>query len=126
MSEQARRQKVALPHLVVWFLFGQGGLVAALFLPVHVLVQGILAPLGLVHAVDQRYDTFAPLLANWLVKLYLFVLISLPLWHWAHRFRYFLVDLKLSVARTPGVAIFMYGLAALGMGVTAYILVRVP
>ena len=51
MSEQARRQKVALPHLVVWFLFGQGGLVAALFLPVHVLVQGILAPLGLVHAV---------------------------------------------------------------------------
>ncbi len=126
MSAEAGRPRVALPHLAVWFLFGQGGLVAAIFVPVHVVVQGILAPLGLVPAVDQHYDTFAPVLANWLVKLYLFVLISLPLWHWAHRFRYLLVDLGLGLARTPGVAIFMYGLAALGMAVVAYILVTVP
>ena len=42
------RQRPALMHLYWWFLFSQGGVIAALLIPVHVLIQGILGPLGVV------------------------------------------------------------------------------
>ncbi|HEV2141250.1 MAG TPA: hypothetical protein VGT01_08660, partial [Candidatus Dormibacteraeota bacterium] len=52
----------ALSHLFFWFLFSQGGVLAALLLPVHVLVQGILGPLGLVPVADRHYDTWVNVL----------------------------------------------------------------
>jgi len=57
MSSEARR-RVAYPHLIYWFLFAQGGVVAAVLVPVHVLIQGILGPLGTVPVVDRHYDTW--------------------------------------------------------------------
>ena len=107
-----------------WFAFANGGLVAAIFLPVHILVQGILGPLG-VPVVDQHYNTFAAALANPLVKLYLFVIISLPLFHWAHRTRFLLIDLGLMMGQRP-LKYLLYALAVLGTLVTAYILITVP
>ena len=40
--------RLALAHLFWWFMFAQGGVIAAILLPVHILFQGILGPLGLV------------------------------------------------------------------------------
>ena len=108
-----------------WFAFANGGLVAALFLPVHTLVQGILGPLGVVPVVDQHYDSFAAAVANPIVKLYLFVVISLPLFHWAHRMRFFLIDLGLSAGQRL-LKYLLYGLAIVGTLLAAYILVTVP
>jgi fumarate reductase subunit D len=106
-------------------MFANGGLVAALFVPVHILVQGVLAPLGVVPAVDRHYDSFAAALGNPIVKLYLFVIISVPLFHVAHRLRFFLIDLGLTVAQRP-VKYLLYALAVLGTLVTAYIVITVP
>jgi len=108
-----------------WFAFANGGLVAAIFLPVHILVQGVLGPLGIVPVVDRHYDSFAAALANPLVKLYLFVIISLPLFHWAHRTRFLIIDLGLMAGQRP-LKYLLYGLAVLGTLLTAYILVTVP
>jgi len=91
-----------------WALFGAGGMVAALFLPATVLVTGIGVPVGSV-----TEDHLRSLLSNPLVRLYLFVLISLSLFHWAHRFRFTLVDLGLQAAR-GAVAWLCYGSAVLG------------
>jgi fumarate reductase subunit D len=107
-----------------WFAFANGGLVAAIFLPVHILVQGILGPLG-VPVVDQHYDSFAAVLANPIVKLYLFVIISLPLFHWAHRMRFLLIDLGLTMGQRA-LKYVLYGLAIVGTLLTAYILITVP
>ena len=74
-------------------MFAQGGVIAALLVPAHVLVQGILGPLGIVPVADRHYDTWISILGNPIVKLYLLVLISLPFFHFAHRLRYLLVDL---------------------------------
>jgi len=70
------RQRPALMHLYWWFLFSQGGVIAALLIPVHVLIQGILGPLGVVRVVDRHYDTWVQVLGNPIVKLYLLVLIA--------------------------------------------------
>jgi len=102
-------QKPALAHLFWWFMFSQGGLFAAVLLPVHIVVQGILGPLDIVPVVDRHYDTWISILGNPIVKLYLLVLISLPFFHFAHRLRYLLVDLGVHAAKRRPVQVVFYG-----------------
>jgi len=123
MSDQvAARKRPALDHLVFWFLFSQGGVISALFLPVHVVVQGILGPLDIVPVVDQHYDTWVRVLGNPLVKLYILVLVMFSFFHFAHRLRYLLVDFGVHAARSvPAQAVF-YGGAVVVTLVTIWIL----
>jgi fumarate reductase subunit D len=106
-----------------WALFGAGGFVAALLLPIHILIYGIMIPMGAVPQEAYSAIRLDNLLSNWLVKLYLLVLISLPLFHWAHRFRYFLFDLGFKSARA-GLATLCYGAAVVGTVITAIVLLR--
>ena len=123
MSEETKvRKRPALDHLFFWFMFANGGVVTALFVPVHVLVQGILGPLRIVPVADQHYDTWIQVLGNPLVKLYLLVLILFAFFHFAHRTRYLLMDLGVHAAKTlPAQAIF-YGGAVVVTLVAAWIL----
>ena len=122
MSAAETRHKTALSHLFFWFMFANGGGLAALVLPVHVLVQGVLGPLGIVPVVDQHYDTWIRILGNPIVKLYILALVALSFFHFAHRLRYLLVDFGVKAAKSlPAQAIF-YGGAALVTVVTIWIL----
>jgi fumarate reductase subunit D len=110
MNEKTEREpKVALGHLFWWFMFANGGGLAALVLPVHIFVQGILGPLGIVPVVDRHYDTWISILGNPIVKLYLLVLIALPFFHFAHRLRYLLVDLGVPAAKGVPAQVLFYG-----------------
>lgn len=106
-----------------WLLFAAGGTVAAFLLPIQILLTGIAAPAGWVPDVF-RYERVLTLFRHPLVRLYLLVVISLPLFHWAHRFRYGLIEgFRLHRAgRVLGAA--CYGTAALLTVVAAITLVR--
>jgi fumarate reductase subunit D len=91
-------------------------------IPVHILVQGILGPLGIVHVVDRHYDTWISILGNPIVKLYLLVLISLPFIHFAHRLRYLLVDLGVPAAKSAAAQAIFYGGAVLVTLLAIYVL----
>lgn len=106
-----------------WGLFGAGGFVAALVLPVMILIFGWYLPLGGLPSQAITPYRLANLLANPLVKLFLLVVISLPLFHWAHRFRYFLFDLGLHGGRM-GIAVLCYGAAVVGTVIAALVLIR--
>ncbi len=71
-----------------WSLFSAGGVVAAFFMPITIVLTAIALPANATTAEDLRQLAGHPL-----TRLYLFVLISLPMFHWAHRFRYVVVDL---------------------------------
>ena len=122
MREAVKPQRLALMHLFWWFMFAQGGVIAALLIPVHVLVQGILGPLGIVPVVDRHYDTWVSVLGNPLVKLYLLVLIAFPFFHFAHRLRYLLVDFGVPAAKSVPAQVVFYGGAVVVTLVTIYIL----
>ncbi len=103
----------------LWALFGAGGMVAALFIPITLLITSVLLMCNVVSA-----EKLLSLCRNPLVRLYLFVLISLPLFHWAHRFRFTLVDLGLKAAKGP-IAILCYGSALAGTVIAAFLLLRI-
>jgi len=110
---------------LLWAAFANFAVLTALIVPVHIAVQGVLAPLGLVPSFDRRYETFAPAVANWLVKIYLLVLVVGSLYVFAHRIRYVLMELAV-----PGnklvFGVITGGLAALGTAFAAYVLLNVP
>lgn len=97
---------------------------AALLLPVHVLIFGWFLPLGGVPTDAYSAHRLHNLLGSPVVKLYLLVLISLPLFHWAHRFRYFLFDLGIRGGRRA-IAVLCYGAAILGTITAAITLIGV-
>ena len=93
-----------------WALFSAGGMVTAFLLPVHLLLFGILFPLGVI---SLSYDELKGIVTHPLGMIYLFVLISLSLFHAAHRLRFVLADLGLKPVAKP-LAIVCYGGAILG------------
>ena len=108
----------------LWALFSVGGTIAAVLFPIHVLLTGLAVPLGWIPA--PSYESLLNLIRHPVTRIYLFVLISLPLFHGAHRFRYTLYDgLKLKHL-TLLIVIMCYGSALLGTVAAAVLLWRIP
>lgn len=104
----------------LWALFSVGGVVAAFLIPIHLLLFALAFPLGWLSA--PSYQHMLALLHNPLVKIYLLVLCSLPLFHWAHRFRYTLYDGLKVKHLNELIFTFCYGGAAAGTVYAAYLL----
>lgn len=106
---------------VVWSLFAAGGTLAAFLAPVLVLLF-LLAALG--HAPDllghAQLHAFA---AHWAGKLFLLAVITLFLWHAAHRLRVTLHDFGLR--QDPVVAVVVYLAAAAGTAWSLLSLLRI-
>lgn len=90
-----------------WLLFSAGGTVTALLMPVAVILTGVAVPAGWVTG-----DELLAVVRHPLGRVVIFGLVSLGLFHWAHRFRYALVDL--GVGWLGRRAWLFYGLAAAG------------
>ncbi len=106
-----------------WALFGAGGVITAFFIPVLLFLNGLAIPLGWIEA--PRYEDLLPLAQHPLTRLFLFVLISLSLFHWAHRFRYTLYDGLQLKHLNQLIAVLCYGSAIVVTLVAAYTLWRV-
>lgn len=104
-----------------WSLFGGGGTVSALFLPVLLVITGIAIPLGWI---NPSFDQLKALLDPWYSRLLILVIVSLSMFHWAHRFRFTLHEgLQLHPYDKP-IAVLCYGFA-LGVSVFSIIVLFV-
>lgn len=101
-----------------WAFFGAGGMAAAFLMPIVIILTSIAVAAGWL--TEER---LWELLGNPLVRIYLFVVISLPLFHWAHRFRYILEDLGGKPLRSV-IAAACYGLATVGTMLAAVLALR--
>ena len=77
---------------ILWLPFAGGGLVAALIIPVLIMITGVLMPFGMLQLPYEKMAAFAH---NPLGKLILFGTVALPTWHAAHRLRMTAHDLGL-------------------------------
>jgi fumarate reductase subunit D len=114
----------ARPEALAWALFSAGGFVAAILIPVHVAILGIAFAAGWLPQNALSYQRIHHLAENPLVKLYLWGLISLPLYHWAHRFR-FAIHHQFGIHLRKLVAAGCYGTAIAGTIVSAIVILRV-
>ena len=104
----------------VWLLFSAGGVVAALALPVLLVLFGVAIPLGWVNAPGHAH--MLALLRNPLTQLGLLAVCALTLAHAAHRLR-FTVEHALQLRRYDQIiATVCYGGALAGTVAAAYLL----
>ena len=96
---------------LVWLTFSGGGVMAAVFLPVLIVLFGLAFPLGWI--TPPSYDHLHAVVSNWLTRLVLLGLFVMMLVHSAHRFRYTLYD-GLQLKRKLLIADLCYGGAAVG------------
>lgn len=102
-----------------WGPFSAGMMVGALFVPVLIVITGLLVPMGVINPEHLRN-----LINNPLTRILLFVVISLSLFHWAHRFRFILFDLGVTCC-SGAIAVLCYGSAIVGTVAAALIALHV-
>ena len=107
----------------LWMLFSAGGVAAALLIPIHLFLFGLAFPLGWLEA--PGYDGLLALVRHPVTRLYLFVLCTLGLFHWAHRFRYTLYDGLQIKHLNEIINTLCYGGAILGTVVAAYLILGI-
>jgi succinate dehydrogenase subunit D len=105
---------------ILWLPFAGGGLVAALIIPVLILITGVLTPLGIL---PLPYDKVAAFAHNPIGKLILFGTVALPAWHAAHRLRMTANDLGLGGGTI--VKALCYGSAGVLMVAAAVALLKI-
>ena len=104
-----------------WSLFSAGGMVAAMIFPILIIITGILVPFGLASNDPLNFERIhTAVTQNNYVKLIIFIVITLPLFHWAHRFRFTLVDIGLKSVSTL-ISILCYGGAIVGTIISAVV-----
>jgi fumarate reductase subunit D len=108
----------------LWMLFSAGGVVAALLLPIQLFLFGLAFPLGWLG--EPSYQSLLGLVRHPITRLYLLVLCTLPLFHWAHRFRFTLYDGLQIKHLNELINTFCYGGAVLGTLLAAYLLWNIP
>jgi fumarate reductase subunit D len=108
----------------VWLLFSAGGVIAAMLIPMQLFLFGLALPLGWLNG--PSYQSLLELLRHPFTRLYLFVLITFSLFHWAHRFRYTLYDGLQIKHLNELINTFCYGGAVLGTVLAACLLWRIP
>jgi fumarate reductase subunit D len=95
---------------LVWLMFSAGGVLAAVLLPILVLLFGLIVPLGWLH-LDR--DHLVAVISNPLGFIVLLGVVVLMLVHSAHRFRYTLYD-GLQIKKRRTIAVLCYGAAVVG------------
>ena len=116
---QHRREAKGRPvEPLLWLLFSGGGVAAALFVPILLLLLGLAFPLGWIDPPDHA-DVLG-LVRHPLTRLVLFGLCALAFAHWAHRFRYTLYD-GLQLKHTL-INLACYGVALIGTLLAAIVL----
>lgn len=104
-----------------WSLFAAGGTLTAFVFPALVVVT-LLAAYGNPPEI-LSFDQIHGLLQNWFAKMVALGIVSLALWHAAHRLRTALHGLGL---RADGaIAVAGYGIALVGTVLAAYFLLQI-
>jgi fumarate reductase subunit D len=108
---------------LLWTLFSAGGVLAALVMPIFLLLFGLAFPLGWLSPPDHAH--LLAVLHHPLARGALWVLCMLSLFHWAHRFRYTLYDGLQMKHLNEVINVVCYGGAIVGTMAAAWILWQV-
>ncbi len=100
---------------IAWSLFGAGGMVVAFITPVLILISTLLVPLGLADSALLSYANVLNLLNTGWGALAIFIVITLQLFHAAHRIYHGLHDLHLKGNATLMLLVFYGGASVLSL-----------
>ncbi|EXI77645.1 MAG: Fumarate reductase 13 kDa hydrophobic protein [Candidatus Accumulibacter appositus] len=109
---------------IFWALFGAGGMLSALLGPILVFITGLAVPLAMLLPADtMSYANMLAFAQNIIGKGFIFAIISLFLWHAAHRIFHSLHDIGIHAGIVA--KLICYGGAMVATLITAYTLLAI-
>jgi|SRR6056297_2409518 len=93
---------------IVWGLFAAGGTIAAFLAPVLIVMTSLM-PLAFTDVLS--YERVSFFVQNWLIKIVVFGVVGLQLWHAAHRLRVTAHDF--GIRADTAVSVIVYALAGI-------------
>ena len=106
---------------IFWGLFGAGGMLSALFVPMMIFITGIAIPLGfLLPAGTMSYPKMLAFAQNFIGKGFIFAVVSLSLWFAVHRVYHSLHEFGIHAGL--GAKLLCYGIAFVCTVVAAFVL----
>jgi fumarate reductase subunit D len=97
---------------IFWGLFGAGGMLSALFVPMMIFITVIAVPLGFFLPADtMSYPKMLAFAQNFIGKGFIFAIISLSLWFCVHRVYHSLHEFGIHAGM--GAKLICYGIAML-------------
>ncbi len=95
---------------IFWGLFGAGGMLSALFVPMMIFITGIAIPLGFLLPADtMSYPKMLAFAQNFIGKGFIFAIVSLSLWFAVHRVYHSLHEFGIHAGF--GAKLLCYGIA---------------
>jgi fumarate reductase subunit D len=122
MTMAATRPRSLEPLL--WIMFSAGGTLAALLIPILAFLFAVAFPLGWLEPPSHAH--LLAVLRHPLAGAGLFLLCTLSLFHWAHRFRYTLYDGLQIKQLDELIDLCCYGAAIAGSILTVWLLWQLP
>ncbi len=110
------------PYL--WLLFSAGGVVAALVIPVLLLLFGLAVPLGWLSPPSHAH--MLAVLGHPLSRVTIFVSCTLLLFHSAHRVRFTLYDGLQIKHLNELIVLVLYGAVLVGIVAAGYLVWQLP
>ena len=108
---------------LLWLLFSAGGVVAALLIPVLLLLFGLAFPLGLS---PPSHEHMLAVLGHPLSRVTIFVSCTLLLFHSAHRVRFTLYDGLQIKHLNELIVLVCYGAVLVGTVAAGYLVWQLP
>ena len=108
---------------LLWLLFSAGGVVAALVIPVLLLLFGLAFPLGLS---PPSHEHMLAVLGHPLSRVTIFVSCTLLLFHSAHRVRFTLYDGLQIKHLNELIVLLLYGGVLVGTVAAGYLVWQLP
>ena len=106
---------------IFWGLFGAGGMLAALFGPMLVIITGLLVPMGLLLPADtMSHPKMLAFAQNFIGKGFIFAIIALFVWHAMHRIYHSLHEIGIHAGFLA--KLICYGIALIVTLITAVLL----
>lgn len=107
---------------LLWLAFSAGGVLAALLIPAMLFLFGLAFPLGWIEPPTHAH--LLAVLGHPVARVAIFLLCTLSLFHWAHRFRYTLYDGLQIKHLNEMINLFCYGGAIVGSVAAAVLVFR--
>ncbi|MCZ6613583.1 MAG: hypothetical protein O7B32_03130 [Thaumarchaeota archaeon] len=109
---------------VLWLTFTLGGFIAALFIPVIIVINNLAPGIGALSQEIVSYDSMLARLGP-LARIFFLIVVVASIYHGMHRFKFVLFDIGLLKFKTP-IYVLTYAIIVISAMIAIYSLILIP